>query len=249
MQLIQAIILSVVEGITEFLPISSTGHLVLASNLMQITQTDFVKSFEIFIQLGAILAVVFLYWKKLINTKLWPNLLVAFIPTAILGLIFYKFIKMYLLGNTLVTLSALFIGGLILIFLEKIPHSKLKTMNLTTAFYIGLAQSISMIPGVSRAGATIVGSMLLGIDKKEAVEFSFLLAVPTMIAATSLDLFQSNFSFSNNEWFLMSVGFIGSFVTAILAIKLFIGYVQRHDLKWFGFYRIALAAVYLIYYL
>ncbi len=245
MTILQAMLLSIVEGVTEFLPISSTGHLVLASNLLQITQTDFVKSFEIFIQMGAILAVVLLYWRKLINTKLWPSLIAAFLPTAILGLIFYKFIKMYLLGNTFVTLSALFLGGLILIFLEKFPHKKAGKLDLKTSLLIGLAQSVSMIPGVSRAAATIVGSMLLGVDKKEAVEFSFLLAVPTMIAATGLDLAKSSFAFSSNEWVLMGVGFVVSFITALLAIKFFINYVQNHDLEWFGIYRIALALVFL----
>jgi undecaprenyl-diphosphatase len=241
---LQALILSIVEGVTEFLPVSSTGHLVLASNLLLVPQTDFVKSFEIFIQLGAILAVVWLYRKKMLDIKSWKLVLPAFIPTAVLGLIFYHFIKTYLLGNTQVTLAALFLGGLILILLDKIPHKKSGPLDTKTAVLIGLAQSVSMIPGVSRSAATIVGATLLGIDKKEAVEFSFLLAVPTLAAATGLDLIKSNFAFDSAQWLLLVVGFAGAFITALLAIKFFIKYVQTHDFKAFGIYRIALALLY-----
>lgn len=249
MTVVDALILSIVEGLSEFLPISSTGHLVLASKLLGVTQTEFVKSFEIFIQLGAILAVVVLYRQKFLSgLKIWKSLIAAFLPTAILGLIFYKIIKNYLLGNVPITLAALFLGGLILIFLNKLfPREKQQTVGTLTykqAIVIGLFQSISMVPGVSRAAATIIGGRQQGLSKTEAVEFSFLLAVPTMLAATGLDLVKSNFSFSANEYQLMAIGFSGAFVTALIAIRFFINFIKNHDFKLFGYYRILLAMVF-----
>jgi undecaprenyl-diphosphatase len=244
----QALILSIVEGISEFLPISSTGHLVLTSQILNIPQTNFVKSFEIFIQLGAILAVVILYFKTLINNfKLWKNIVLAFIPSAILGLLFYHVIKAYLLGNIIVTLAALLLGGIVLIFLEKIlPKRKNQVKDLDQltpkqAILIGLAQSVSMIPGVSRSAATIVGGLFLGLNKKPATEFSFLLAIPTMMAATALDLFKSDFAFSQDQVLILLIGFVGAFITAMLAVKFFIQYIQNHSLFAFGVYRIILA--------
>lgn len=254
MDYIHAILLSIVEGITEFLPISSTGHLILVSKILNIPQTEFVKSFEIFIQLGAICSVIFLYWKTFLKgLKVWKPVVVAFLPTAILGLVFYKIIKTYLLGNSLVTVAALLIGGIILILLEKLYKEKehhisdIENISLKTALFIGLFQSISMIPGVSRAAATILGALFLGTKRKTAVEFSFLLAVPTMLAATGLDLVESNFSFSLYELSLLAVGFIGSFVVAILAIKFFIRFIQNHTFIPFGVYRIVIAILFLFF--
>ncbi len=243
MNLPQAIILGITEGITEFLPISSTGHLVLVSNLLSISQSNFVKSFEIFIQLGAILAVVVLYWRDFLDTKQWPKIIAGFLPTAILGLIFYKFVKNYLLGNVFIVLGSLFMGGIILIFIEKFKQRN-ERLTVKRAIGIGFFQAISMIPGVSRSAATIIGAMLLGVSKEEAVKFSFLLAVPTMMAATGLDMVKSNFSFTNHEWQLLGVGFVVSFITAIMAIKLFIKFVQNHSFRSFGIYRIVLAVIY-----
>ena len=251
MDFIQAIILSIVEGLTEFLPISSTGHLVLTSEILHISQTEFIKSFEIIIQLGAILAVVFLYWKKIIlNFKLWSKLIIAFIPSGIIGLTIYKVIKDLLLGNSYVTLLALFLGGIMLIILEKIykeqSHhlSNIEQISYNQAFLIGLCQSISIIPGVSRAGATIMGGLFLGLKRKTAVEFSFLLAIPTMFAATSLDLIKSGFSFRSDEYNLFIVGLVGSFITALFAVKFFLKFVQTHTFIPFGIYRIALAILF-----
>lgn len=250
MDLFDAIILSIIEGLTEFLPISSTGHLVLATHLLNIPQTSFVKSFEVSIQLGAILAVVILYFKTLTTNKtLWPKLLTAFLPTAMLGLIFYQIVKNLLIGNLAVTLIALFLGGVILILFERFFKeqeriSKFEDMNLKQAFMIGLFQSISMIPGVSRAAASIIGGMLIGLKRKPAVEFSFLLAIPTMFAATSLDLYKSGFNFTYSEWGLLGLGFTGSFLTAILAIKFFLRFIQDHSFLLFGIYRILLALIF-----
>lgn len=250
----QAIILSVVEGISEFLPISSTGHLVLASDFLNIPQTEFVKSFEIIIQLGAILSVVVLYWKRLVTSKeLSLKVLAGFIPTAIIGFALYNVVKFFLLGNTMITLWAIFLGGIALIVAERLykeqPHhiDKLETMSYKSAVLIGLAQSISMIPGVSRSAATIFGGLFVGLKRKAAVEYSFLLAIPTMAAATALDLFKTSFSFNMQEWGVLAVGFIGSFVTAIFAVKYFIKYIEHHTFIVFGIYRIVLAVLFWLF--
>lgn len=249
--ILHALILSIVEGVSEFLPISSTGHQILTAKLLNITQTDFVGSFEIYIQLGAILAVVVLYWKVFLeNKKIWKNIIAAFIPTAVVGLLLYKIIKHVLLGNSLVTLISLFLGGVILIIIEKNHKEldshvdKVEKISTKNAFLIGLIQSISVIPGVSRSAATIIGGLILGTKRKTATEFSFLLAVPTMIAATGLDLAKTGFHFSGEQWFTLTVGFLGSFVVAMLSIKWLIKYVQSNNFVAFGIYRIVVAVLF-----
>lgn len=256
MDIFQTIILSIVEGISEFLPISSTGHLVLTSSILQIQQTEFVKSFEIFIQLGAICAVIFLYRKTLLNNfKDWQRIIVAFIPTGILGFALYKLIKSYLLGNDLIIVCSLFLGGIVMILLEKMyteksSHlDKIENMSYKQAFGIGLVQSLSMIPGVSRSAATIIGGMFLGLKRTTATEFSFLLAIPTMTAATGLDLLKSSHNFSANEYLMMGVGFIGSFITALFAVKFLINFVKKNTFVPFGIYRIVLAILFWILFL
>lgn len=237
-----------VEGITEFLPISSTGHLILTSDLLKIQQTNFIKSFEIFIQAGAVLAIVFLYWQTLTkNIEVWKRIIVAFIPTGIIGLLLYKVIKNSLLGNTNITLFALFIGGLLLILLEFIHKEKdhhadeIENLSLKNSFLIGVFQSISVIPGVSRSAATIIGALILGTKRKTAVEFSFLLAIPTMFAATGLDLIKSSFSFTPFEYSLLAIGFFGTFIVAIFAVKFFMRFIQNHTFIPFGIYRILIS--------
>jgi undecaprenyl-diphosphatase len=248
----QAIILGIIEGITEFLPISSTAHLVLASNLFHLIQSDFMKSFEIIIQLGAILAVVFLYWRAFLNVEMIKKLVVAFIPTGILGIIFYKIIKAYLLGNTAVILCAMWLGGVFLIIFEKWHKEKensleeISKISYKHCIYIGFFQAIAMIPGVSRSAATIIGGLLLGFKRKTIVEFSFLLAVPTMLAATGLDLLKNFNSFSLNESHILAVGFIASFIMAIIGIKFFISFIQKRTFIPFGIYRIIIAILFLL---
>ncbi|MBF8249741.1 MAG: Undecaprenyl-diphosphatase [Candidatus Levybacteria bacterium] len=251
MDYLQAIILSIVEGLTEFLPISSTGHMVLASKILNIAQTEFVKSFEIIIQLGSILAVIFLYWKTILkNKKIWKKIIVAFIPTAIVGFALYKTVKSVFLGNPVIALYALFIGGILLIFLEKIYKEKehhadsIDKISSKNAFLIGVFQSFSIIPGVSRAAATIIPALFLGTKRKTAVEFSFLLAIPTMLAATALDLVKSNFSFTPSEYSILIVGFIGAFIVAIFAVKFLLNFIKKHTFIPFGIYRIILAIVF-----
>lgn len=257
MDLVQTLILSFVEGVTEFLPVSSTGHLILASQILSIEQTEFVKSFEIIIQLGAILSVVFLYYRTLLNTKIWPKILIAFLPSAFVGLLFYKLIKDVLLGNSMITVLALFIGGLAFIALEYWNKSKktneqssnLQEITLKNAFIIGLFQSVSVIPGVSRSGATILGALLLGTNRKTAAEFSFILAVPTMAAATGLDIFQTKLNFSGNELLMLAIGFIASFIFAALSVKLLVKYLQNHSFTAFGVYRIIVAILFWIFFI
>jgi undecaprenyl-diphosphatase len=251
MDFFQAIILGIVEGITEFLPVSSTGHLILTATILGIPETEFVKSFEIFIQLGAMLAIVVLYFQKYFqNMKVWKNVLVAFIPTAIIGLTLYKVVKEVLLGNPAITVWALFIGGIILIAVEmmhkeKDSHTaKIEDLTLKQSALIGLVQAVSIIPGTSRSAATIIGAMLLGSKRKAAVEFSFLLAVPTLLAASGLDLVKTKFHFSGSEWMLLLTGFVVSFIVALVVVKWFLNYVQKNNLIPFGIYRIVVAILF-----
>jgi undecaprenyl-diphosphatase len=245
MNLIQTLLLSVIEGVTEFLPISSTGHLILANKFLGITPTDFTKSFDIIIQLGAILAVVWLYKDQLLkSTKYWLVILAGFLPTAIVGFILYPFIKGYLLESPMVVVVSLFLGGLVLLIIDR--YTTRQNLNLTTltwkaALVIGVFQAISIIPGVSRAAATIIGGLLLGLDRKSAVEFSFLLAVPTMAAATGLDILKTHLAFSSAELVLLGVGFGVAFITAIASVKFLLTYVKSHSFRSFGIYRIVLA--------
>ncbi len=249
MNLFQTLLLSIVEGITEFLPISSTGHLILTSSLLQIQQTEFVKSFEIIIQLGAILAVVVIYFSKLrSNFVLLKNTLIAFLPSAIFGLLFYKYIKMYLIGSTAVVIWSLLIGGIIMILFEKFYKQNNKKLTNRNYFVIGIFQVFSMIPGVSRAFATIFGGMIVGMKREEATEFSFFLAIPTMIAATSLDLIKTDVSmWTSSNLVTLLIGFLVSFATAYVAIRWLIKFVQTHNFNLFGWYRIILALLFFVF--
>ena len=252
-----ALILGLVEGFTEFLPISSTAHLILTSQLLGIAQSNFTKTFEIAIQSGAILAVLTLYWKKFLNPETLKKIVVAFIPTGILGLVFYQVVKNYLLGNIAVVLWALGIGGALLIIFEylfekkvdaqKIPPGvDIESISYKKSFFVGIFQSVAMIPGVSRSAATIIGGMLMGISRETIVEFSFLLAVPTLLAATGLDLFKNLDAFSSSDFGILAVGLVASFFTAIVSIKFLLRYIKGHTFTIFGVYRIALAVAFLL---
>ncbi len=253
MNIFQVIILSIVEGITEFLPISSTGHMIIASKLLEIKQTCFLTSFEIAVQLGAIIAVIILYWKDLFfNLNIIKRLIAAFIPTAIIGLCLYKFVKKVLLVNSHVVSWSLIIGGFILIIFEKFTNSNkqqcntLEKIKYKQAILIGLFQSIAIIPGVSRSAATIIGGVLIGLNRKTAVEFSFLLAVPTMTAATALDIIKNASSFSNHDISILITGIIISFVVAIMSIKFLLYFVRKHNFIIFGIYRIFVGLLFLL---
>ncbi len=254
MDFLQALILGVVEGISEFLPISSTGHLILASKALGIGESEFVKSFGIAIQLGAILSVVVLYGRSLlVDFKIMQRVAVAFIPTAVLGLVFYTLIKKFLLGNSLVVVWSLFLGGLFLIIFELLHLEKeeakedLRQMPFKTAFLIGVFQSFAMIPGVSRSAATIIGGLLLGLKRRSIVEFSFLLAVPTMAAAAGLDLLKSAHNFSSHEISCLGIGFIVSFFVALLSIKFLLQFIKNNNFIAFGIYRVIIAVIFLFF--
>ncbi len=248
MNLFQAVIFGIVEGLTEFLPVSSTGHLILMARALGLSQTEFLKSFEIAIQLGAILSVVVLYFRSLfLNLEMVKRILTAFLPTAILGFVFYQLIKKILLESYAVILGSLLIGGVVLIIFDLLYQEKKRTdqsdelVSYPQAILIGLFQSLAMIPGVSRSAATIIGGLMLGIQRKTIVEFSFLLAVPTMLAATTLDLWKNASYFSFDQFQFLAVGFLTSFLVAILSIKFFLQFIKNHNFVAFGIYRILLA--------
>lgn len=242
------------EGVSEFLPISSTGHLILAAAVLKIQQTEFVKSFEIAIQLGAILSVCVLYWKSFLrNFAVFKRVAAAFAPTAVIGAVLYKFIKTFLMAGSAVVLWALFTGGILLIVFELLykerpdAHEDLAKIPYKTAVIIGLFQSIAVIPGVSRAAATIIGGLALGLKRKAIVEFSFLLAVPTMLAAAGLDLLKSWRGFSAEQAGVLGVGFVVSFIVALLSIKGLLFLIKHHSFIGFGIYRIGLALVFWLF--
>lgn len=256
MTLLQSFIMGIIEGLTEFLPISSTAHLILGSEILKIPSSEFLKSFEISIQLGAILSVVILYWRRVLNNlKIIWKLLCAFIPTALIGLLFYKLIK-NLMGDSQVTLVialSLILGGFIIILFENWYAKKnikeeatdldLTQISYKQAFILGIVQALAIIPGVSRSGATIIGGLAQGIKRKTIVEFSFLLAIPTMLAATVLDVYKNPAIFTGDQLTVWLVGFITSFITAIIGVKFLIKYVQKNDFKIFAWYRIILGLI------
>lgn len=260
MTIIQSIILGLVEGVTEFLPISSTAHLIISSRWLHIPDTDFLKSFLISIQLGAILSVAALYAKLIIKKPvLILKIAAAFIPTALIGLAAYKIVKTYLMESLGLIAGTLLIGGIILIIMEKYFAAKhkaesaiksdeqpLESLTYRQAALIGVCQSLAIVPGVSRSAATIMGGLSLGLSRKNIVEFSFLLAAPTMLAATALDLYKTPPHLQGNDLAVWIVGLLVSFVTAILGIKFFLRYIQKNDFIPFGWYRIAIGGLILL---
>ncbi len=250
----QALVLGAIEGITEFLPISSTAHLRLLSEWLGIVNSDFSKSFDIFIQLGAILAVLAVYLKTLYRQpKIILKLIAAFIPTGIIGLLAYPLVKSQFMDSFWLIASALGLGGLFLIWFERYYHKKkvksggLEQISYQQACLIGLCQALAIIPGISRSAATIVGGLALGLKRSTIVEFSFLLALPTMLAATGLDLVKSTWSFGRPEIMALSIGLVMAFITAWLSVKWLLRFIERHNFRSFGWYRLALAIIVVIY--
>jgi undecaprenyl-diphosphatase len=253
----ESIIISIVEGLTEFLPISSTGHMIITSSVMKIQKDEFVKLFEIAIQLGAILSVLVLYSKKFFDFNKWQfyiKLIVAVIPALRLGKLFSEKID-DLLESPITVAVSLIVGGIILLFVDKIFNKEViteeKNISYTKAFIIGLWQCIAMIPGVSRSAASIVGGMSQKLSRSVAAEFSFFLAVPTMVAATGYKLLKSyktnpEVLKDKHNLMLLGLGNVVAFMVALLAIKFFIGYLQKHGFKVFGWYRIVAGAIVLI---
>jgi undecaprenyl-diphosphatase len=254
---IRAIILGIVEGVTEFLPVSSTGHLLLAERFFDLGEGPFWKSFAILIQLGAILAIVALYFGKLwhiaLNMFSDPaarrfviGVLVAFLPAAVIGAALGSYIKFYLFNPWVVCFS-LIVGGAILLWIDQLDldpvYDDATTFPLPMYFKIGCAQCLAMIPGVSRSGATIVGAMLLGADKRASAEFSFFLAIPTMVGAFVYDLYKSRGEMTMDHGYLIAIGFAVSFVTAIIVVKAFLSYVTRHGFTLFAWWRVIVGTV------
>jgi undecaprenyl-diphosphatase len=267
MNYFEAIVLAIVEGLSEFLPISSTGHMIIFQKLLGVESTDFVRLFTVGIQLGAILSVVIIYWQKFIDPlkhhqpdaqtkflgrmehkfRFYLKLLVAFMPAAVFGLIFKKQIDAMLESVEVVAVS-LVLGGVVLLFVDKWfkGSNSDEGANYTSAFKIGFFQVLAMVPGVSRSAATIIGGLTQKLSRKAAAEFSFFLAVPTMFAATALELLQSYKAMTPSDWPIFLVGNIVAFVVAWLAIKGFIAYLTKHGFKMFGYYRIVVGVVILV---
>jgi len=253
MSLLHAILLAILEGLTEFLPVSSTGHMIIGSSLLGIAHEDFTKLFTIFIQLGAILSVVVVYFRRFFQSiNFYIKLLVAFLPAAVLGLLFSELIDSLLESPSVVALS-LVVGGVVLLFVDRwFSKPKIETqesISYSTALKIGFFQCLAMIPGVSRSAATIVGGMTQKLTRSTAAEFSFFLAVPTMLGATAkklLDFIQEGNSLSGEQINLLIVGNIIAFIVAFFAIKTFIRYVSNHGFKLFGIYRIVVGLLILL---
>jgi undecaprenyl-diphosphatase len=253
MTIIEAIILGIVEGFTEFLPISSTGHMIILSSLMGIAEEPFTKTFTVAIQLGAILSVLFLYWKRFFQTMhFYYKLFIGFLPAAVFGFLLNDYIDV-LLGDVRVVAVMLLLGGIFLIFLDRFIKEKTDytddEISYGTAFKIGMFQVIAMVPGVSRSAATIIGGMLQGLSRKTAAEFSFFLAVPTMVAATFYKLYsfyEDGVQVESGQITLLVVGNLVAFVVAALTIRTFIGIVTKYGLKFFGYYRIVIGLLIII---
>ena len=257
---VRAVILGIIEGVTEFLPVSSTGHLLLAERFFDLGEGEFWKSFAILIQLGAILAIVALYFGKLWRVALGMftnpddrrfviGVLIAFLPAVIIGLIAGKFIKSYLF-NPWVICFTLIVGGAVLLWVDqqnlKPREHEATRFPLMMYFWIGLAQCVAMIPGVSRSGASIVAAMMLGADKRAAAEFSFFLAIPTMIGAFAYDFYKSHGDMTTDNLGIVALGFVVSFITAIIVVKTFLTYVTRHGFVLFAWWRVIVGTLGLI---
>ncbi len=259
MDLLTVILLGIVEGLTEFLPVSSTGHMILAGSLLGVGGGA--GTFEIVIQLGAILAVVVVYWKRFWDVGrglLWAdrsslefmrNIALAFLPSAVVGLLVYKAVKAMLESPQLVAI-ALIVGGIAILLIERFVKEpkvlSVEQMTWKVALGIGIIQCLSMIPGVSRSGATIMGALSLGVERRTAAEFSFFLAVPTMLAASGYDLYKNAGALTNEGWTSIAVGFVVAFVVALAVIRWFVNIVARHGFGPFAWYRIVVGSVALV---
>ena len=278
MDIIKSIILGIIEGITEWLPISSTGHLIIADEFIKLGMTDeFMEMFNVVIQLGAILAVVVIFWNKMwpftadkskgynYITKgnglikkdvmdMWFKVIAAMLPAAIVGIPFDNYFEAHF-HNWQVVSAALIVYGVLFIVIEKINKNRKPKVNsipelsYKTALLIGCFQALSLIPGTSRSGSTILGAMILGVSRVAGAEFSFFLAVPVMFGASLIKLLKFGFTFTGMELAVLAVGMLTSFIVSVIAIKFLISYVRRHDFSLFGYYRIALGALVIAYFL
>jgi len=252
LDIFQAIIIGIIEGFTEFLPISSTGHMIVASRFLGIEENALIKAYEVIIQFAAIMAVMLIYKDKMSFKKilLWQKLILAFLPLAIVGFIFKDHIKA--LFNVQTVAWMFIIGGIIFLvveyfYKEKESHvSDVEEVSYMQALWIGIAQIFSLVPGTSRAGATIIGGLLTGLDRKTSMEFSFLLAIPVMAAVTGYDLLKHYQDFADANWGAFVIGFVTAFVVAYLTIKLFLAFIQKFTFVAFGIYRIIFGVILLM---
>jgi undecaprenyl-diphosphatase len=259
--LFKGLILGIVEGVTEFIPVSSTGHLILTGDLIGFDD-ERAKAFEIFIQLGAILSVLWIYRERLLGTvqeiprranarRFATNIVAAFLPAAVIGLITHKAIKTYLFNPVTVSV-ALIVGGIAILLIERMDHgnhvNSADDITLKQAIGIGFTQCLALFPGVSRSGATIMGGLVIGLERKVAAEFSFFLAIPTMFAATGYDLLKNRSALSASDIPLFAVGFVTAFISALIVIKAFLRYVSGHDFTSFAYYRIIFGLMVLAFY-
>lgn len=252
MDIFQAIIIGIIEGFTEFLPISSTGHMIVASEFLGVSQNSLTKAYEVIIQFAAILAVMLIYKEKITFKKidLWQKLFIAFLPLAIVGFVFKDQIKTLF---TVETVAWMFIiGGLVFLVLEyfykeeKAHVCDVEAVTYKQALWVGIAQIFALIPGTSRAGATIVGGLLVGLDRKASTEFSFLLAIPVMAAVSGYDLLKHYQDFADANWIAFLIGFVTAFIVAYITIKMFLVFIQRFTFVAFGIYRIIFGVILLI---
>lgn len=251
MTLLHAALLGLVEGLTEFLPVSSTAHMILASRLMGLHQTEFLKFFEVFIQIGAIVAVIFLYFKRFLEVKLIKQLICSFIPTAIIGFLLYKVIKnVFFEANILIAGSLILVGALFIV-VERMKlkgHKSIAQMSLQTAVIIGIAQSLAVVPGVSRAGIVMVAMMLLGFKRDESAQYSFMLALPTLAAAALLDVIKMRtLTLSTYEIEMVILAMVVAFIVAYMSMKWFVGFLQKQKLTPFGLYRMGIGIISLFF--
>ena len=240
MDLLSVILISLIEGITELLPISSTGHMVIASSILGIQQTDVFKSFEIFIQFGAILPLVLILKKEILNLNIWKKVIVVIIPILVIGYLFKDFFES--LFNPLIVSITSIIGGIIFILIKEYQNKKIEHLNLVESFKIGIFQILSLFPGFSRSGACIIGGLFQGLKYEEAAKFSFLVGIPVLFIASTYSVIKEGFVFNGEVW-LFLLGFIISFITSYIFTRWFLEYLKTRDLKIFGYYRIFLGVV------
>lgn len=255
MDILQSVVLGLIEGITEFLPVSSTGHLIVASQWLGLGQTDTNKAFEVIIQLAAILAVVANYKERFTfkHTQLWIKVALAFIPVGVVGLLLHHQIKA--IFSVPVVATMFIVGGVVFLITERVIKDRtpavddLDDVSFKQAFWIGIAQVFALIPGTSRAGATIVGALYAGLSRKASAEFSFLLALPVMLAASGLDLITHYKSFSGESLTTLIIGFVVAFISAFAVMKLFMAFLQKFTFVPFGWYRIVFGVLLLLFYI
>ncbi|WP_315165856.1 undecaprenyl-diphosphate phosphatase [Metaclostridioides mangenotii] len=264
-EILKAVVLGIVQGITEWLPVSSTGHMILVDEFIKLNfSASFINTFLVVIQFGSILAVLLIFFKKLNpfdkdktsiqkneTIDLWIKVIIAIIPSGVIGVLFEDKIDELFFNSTVVAI-ALIVYGIIMIMLEnrnkKPKFNSFKDVTYKLAFSIGIFQCLALIPGTSRSGSTIIGAVLLGTSRFVAAEFSFFMAIPTMLGASALKLLKTGFAFSGFEWLVLLIGSVVAFLVSVVVIKLFMDYIKKHDFKPFGYYRIVLGIIVLAYF-